>query len=167
VKAHAEPYTQALAPSAPWARVLALIYDHFLYLGEVAGMRAARKTLFEGATGRVVEIGAGTGSNVAHYGPDVPELILVEPEPAMRRRLERRVRRSGRQAVIVDAAAEQLPLADGSVKPSCPLSCFAPSSSLTGRSGHRTCAAAGRAALVHRARAAPNRRHSPGGRTFS
>ena len=33
----------------------------------------------------------------------------------MRRRLERRVRRSGRPAVIVDAGAERLPLADQSI----------------------------------------------------
>jgi SAM-dependent methyltransferase len=112
---HEEQYAEAPAASASWARALALIYDRSLYLGEAAGMRAARKALLEGATGRVVEVGAGTGLNVAHYPPGARELILVEPEPAMRRRLERRVRRSDRQAVIVDASAEQLPLADRSV----------------------------------------------------
>jgi SAM-dependent methyltransferase len=112
---HAEPYSPALAASAPWARVSALIYDRFLYLGEAAGMRAARKALVDQATGRVVEIGAGTGLNVPHYQPTARELVLVEPEPAMRRRLERRVRRSDRQAIIVDASAEQLPFADRSV----------------------------------------------------
>ena len=112
---HAEPYPNALAASAPWARISALIYDRFLYLGEAAGMRAARKALVDQATGRVVEIGAGTGLNVAHYQPRARELFLVEPEPAMRRRLERRVRRSARQAIIVDASAEQLPFADRSV----------------------------------------------------
>jgi SAM-dependent methyltransferase len=112
---HTEPYAQAAAASAPWARALALIYDRFLYLGEAAGMRSARKALLERATGRVVEVGAGTGLNLAHYLPAARELILVEPEPAMRRRLERRVRRSDRQAVIIDASAEQLPLADRSV----------------------------------------------------
>jgi ubiquinone/menaquinone biosynthesis C-methylase UbiE len=112
---HAKPYPQAPAASAPWARVLALIYDRFLYLGEVAGMRSARKTLLERASGRVVEVGAGTGLNVANYPPAAQELILVEPEPAMRRRLERSVRRSARHAVTVDASAEQLPLADRSV----------------------------------------------------
>lgn len=78
-------------------------------------MRRARKSLLEQAAGRVIEIGAGTGLNVAHYPPTASELILVEPEPAMRRRLERRLNRSDRQAVIVDASAEQLPLADQSV----------------------------------------------------
>lgn len=78
-------------------------------------MRAARKTLVDQATGRVLEVGAGTGLNVPHYPPAARELILVEPEPAMRRRLERRVRRSQRQAAIIDASAEQLPFADRSV----------------------------------------------------
>ena len=112
---HAKPHTPAPAASAPWARVSARIYDPFLYLAEVIGVRAARKALVEQATGRVVELGAGTGLNVAHYPPGVRELILAEPEPAMRRRLERRVRRSSREADIVDALAEQLPLADRSV----------------------------------------------------
>jgi SAM-dependent methyltransferase len=112
---HAEPYPHALAASAPWARVSALIYDPFLFVGEAAGMQAARRALLERATGRVLEVGAGTGLNVPHYPPAARELILVEPDPAMRRRLERRVRRSDRQAVIVDASAEQLPLADRSV----------------------------------------------------
>jgi ubiquinone/menaquinone biosynthesis C-methylase UbiE len=78
-------------------------------------MRAARKALLEQATGRVVEVGAGTGLNLPHYPRAARELILVEPEPAMRRRLERRVRRSDRQARIIDASAERLPLPDGSV----------------------------------------------------
>jgi ubiquinone/menaquinone biosynthesis C-methylase UbiE len=112
---HAEPYPRALAASAPWARVSALIYDRLLYLGETAGMRAARKALVDQATGRVVEIGAGTGLNVPHYRPTARELILVEPNPAMRRQLERRVRHSARQAIIVDVPAERLPFADRSV----------------------------------------------------
>jgi ubiquinone/menaquinone biosynthesis C-methylase UbiE len=53
--------------------------------------------------------------NLAHYPQAVRKLVLVEPEPAMRRRLERRVRRLQRQAEIVDASAERLPLAGHSV----------------------------------------------------
>jgi SAM-dependent methyltransferase len=108
-------YTQAVGSSAPGARVLALIYDPFLCVGEAAGMRAARKKLLDQTTGRVLEIGAGTGLNVPHYPLAARELILVEPDAAMRRRLGRCVRRSDRQAVIVAASVEQLPFADRSV----------------------------------------------------
>ena len=105
---------QARPPSAAWLRILALVYDPFLWLGEIAGMRSRRRTLLAGASGRVVEIGAGTGLNIGHY-PELAELVLVEPEPAMRRRLARRLQRRARVAQIVDAPAERLPLPDASV----------------------------------------------------
>jgi SAM-dependent methyltransferase len=106
---------QASAPSAAWLRIFALAYDPFLWLGEIAGMSRRRSTLLSGARGRVVEIGAGTGLNIARYPDGITELELIEPEPAMRRRLARRLQRHGRVARIVDAPAERLPLADGSV----------------------------------------------------
>ena len=106
---------QASPPSAAWLRIFALVYDPFLWLGEIAGMRRRRSTLLGGARGRVVEIGAGTGLNIAHYPDGIAELVLTEPEPAMRRRLARRLQRHARVARIVDAPAERLPLADASV----------------------------------------------------
>jgi hypothetical protein len=70
-----------------WLRILALVYDPFRWLGEHRGLRRRRSTLLEDAVGRVVEIGAGTGLNVEHYPDAVADLVLVEPDPAMRRRL--------------------------------------------------------------------------------
>jgi ubiquinone/menaquinone biosynthesis C-methylase UbiE len=106
---------QASPPSGAWLRILALLYDPFLWLGEIAGMRSRRSALLGNARGRVVEIGAGTGLNVAHYPDGIAELVLTEPDAAMRRRLARRLQRHGRVARIVDAPAERLPLADASV----------------------------------------------------
>ena len=106
---------QASPPSRAWLRILALLYDPFLWLGEIAGMRSRRSALLGNARGRVVEIGAGTGLNVAHYPDEITELVLTEPDAAMRRRLARRLQRDGRGARIVDAPAERLPLADASV----------------------------------------------------
>jgi SAM-dependent methyltransferase len=106
---------QASPPSRAWLRILALLYDPFLWLGEIAGMRSRRSALLGNARGRVVEIGAGTGLNVAHYPDGIAELVLTEPDAAMRRRLARRLQRHGRVARIVDAPAERLPLADASV----------------------------------------------------
>ena len=102
-------------PSAAWLRIFALVYDPFLWLGETVGMRRRRSTLLSGARGHVVEIGAGTGLNIAHYPDGIAELTLAEPEPAMRRRLARRLNRHARVARIVDAPAEHLPLPDASV----------------------------------------------------
>src|ERR1700757_338377 len=106
---------QPSPPSESWLRIMALLYDPFLWVGENAGMRRRRSTLLTGARGRVVEIGSGTGLNIAHYPDEIVELVLTEPEPGMRRKLARRLKRHGRIAQIVDAPAEQLPLADGSV----------------------------------------------------
>ncbi len=98
-------------PNATWLRVMAVLYDPFVWLGEIAGMRRRRRMLVAAARGRVVEIGAGTGLNVPHYPAAVDELILTEPEPGMRHKLARRAR----DARIVDAPAERLPFADASV----------------------------------------------------
>jgi ubiquinone/menaquinone biosynthesis C-methylase UbiE len=106
---------QASPPSSAWLRVMARLYDPFVWLGEMAGMRSRRSALLANAHGRVVEIGAGTGLNVAHYPDAISELVLTEPDEAMRRRLARRLRRHGCVARIVDAPAERLPLADASV----------------------------------------------------
>ena len=111
----AETDLQTRPPSAAWLRVFALVYDPFLWLGEIAGMRRRRRALLTGARGRVVEIGAGTGLNIAHYPDGIAELTLAEPEPAMRKRLARRLKRHARVARIVDAPAERLPLPDASV----------------------------------------------------
>jgi ubiquinone/menaquinone biosynthesis C-methylase UbiE len=89
----------------------ALIYDPFLALGERRGMAARRRALLASARGRVLELGAGTGLNLSHY-PAVAELVLSEPDPAMRGRLEHRVARSRRSARVVAAGAEALPFAD-------------------------------------------------------
>jgi len=78
-------------------------------------MRRLRAQLLQQASGRTLEIGSGTGINLEHYPHSLHELTLAEPEPAMRTRLEQRLARSGRQAKILDAPAESLPFADGSL----------------------------------------------------
>jgi ubiquinone/menaquinone biosynthesis C-methylase UbiE len=112
-----EPCTEPTAESAyaTWLRMMAVLYDPFLWLSEIAGMRRRRHTLVREARGRVVEIGAGTGLNVAHYSDAVDDLVLTEPEPGMRRKLAQRLERHGLAAVVCDAPAERLPFADGSV----------------------------------------------------
>lgn len=94
-------------------RLFAALYDTVGRGSEEAGMRAARKRLLEGAEGVTIEIGAGTGLNMAHYPDAVTRLVLAEPDEHMRRRLERRVDATGRAAEVIDAPAERLPFPDG------------------------------------------------------
>ena len=106
---------KAKSAYAAWLQTMAVLYDPFVWLGEIAGMRRRRRALVAQAHGLVVEIGAGTGLNVAHYSDAVDELVLTEPEPGMRRKLGRRLERHARVGRIVDAPAERLPLADACV----------------------------------------------------
>jgi ubiquinone/menaquinone biosynthesis C-methylase UbiE len=101
--------------SRGWSRVFAAIYDPTLWVGELAGMRRRRRDLLGTATGRTLEIGGGTGLNLAHYPAGLPELIVAEPDESMRRRLERRAARSGHRVQVIDAPAERLPFADASL----------------------------------------------------
>ena len=66
--------TRPAPTSGAWMRVFALVYDSFLWVSEIAGMRTRRADLLARARGRVVEIGAGTGLNIAHYRDEIAEL---------------------------------------------------------------------------------------------
>src|SRR3954452_11209114 len=101
--------------STAWGRVFARVYDPSVWIGERAGLRTLRRELLGRARGCTVEIGSGTGLNLAHSPDDLEELVLLEPSAAMRSRLEKRLRPSSSRARIVDAPAERLPFADGSV----------------------------------------------------
>lgn len=115
VRAHAGAEQQPTPAYAAWLRVMALLYDPFVWLGEAVGMRRRRRALVSEARGFVVEIGAGTGLNARHYPDSVVELVLTEPEPGMRHKLARRIERVSRPTRICDAPATALPFPDGSV----------------------------------------------------
>lgn len=104
-----------VADSRVWPRVFAAIYDPVLWVGERAGMRRHRQDLLAQARGHTLEIGSGTGLNLAHYPDHLDDLVLAEPNPSMRKRLRTAVRRRECGAQVIDAAAEQLPFADASI----------------------------------------------------
>ena len=110
--------TSTTAPTRPrgvWSRSVAAIYDPFLALGERRGMRDRRRRLLLRSRGTVLEIGAGTGLNLAHYPRGLDELLLSEPVEPMARRLESRLRRSGVHGSVLRAGAEALPVATASI----------------------------------------------------
>lgn len=96
-----------------YGRLFAWSYDRALADTEAAGLAASRAALLAQARGRVLELGAGTGLNLAHYPADV-QLVLTEPEEPMLRRLRERAREAGHDTEVVAAPAERLPFADAS-----------------------------------------------------
>jgi ubiquinone/menaquinone biosynthesis C-methylase UbiE len=97
-----------------WEHVFSALYDPLLWIAERAGMSKRREDLLRRASGRVLELGAGTGLNLAHYPTEIDGLVLTEPAPPMASRLERRVKRSGHDHEVVAAPAERLPFEDDS-----------------------------------------------------
>jgi len=94
------------------SRIFAATYDRMGAKSERAGLSALREGLLVGASGRVLEIGAGTGANLPYYGSAVESLTITEPEPPMLRRLERRAREHAPHAKLLRAPAEDLPFDD-------------------------------------------------------
>ncbi len=56
---------------ATWGRLFALGYDRFLSATEKAGLRDMRRELLSEASGRTLEVGAGTGLNADLYPESV------------------------------------------------------------------------------------------------
>ncbi|HVD04176.1 MAG TPA: class I SAM-dependent methyltransferase [Candidatus Dormibacteraeota bacterium] len=96
--------------------VFARCYSALAPLGELAGGASLRAELLAGLSGVVVEVGAGSGLNFAHYPKGVTSVIAVEPEPHLRHVAVRAAGRAPVPISVRDARAESLPLADGSVE---------------------------------------------------
>ncbi len=79
------------------------------------GERELRRELLAGASGRVVEVGAGNGINFEHYPVSVSELIAVEPEPYLRGRAEKAAGDAPVAVQVVSGVAASLELAPESV----------------------------------------------------
>jgi ubiquinone/menaquinone biosynthesis C-methylase UbiE len=73
-----------------------------------------RRELLEGLSGRVVEIGSGTGPNFRLYPETVTEIVAIEPEDYLRTKAEDAAARAGRPIRLVDALADRLPFEDAS-----------------------------------------------------
>jgi ubiquinone/menaquinone biosynthesis C-methylase UbiE len=99
---------------ATWGRVTARCYDWFLSATEKAGLREQRRQLLAGASGRCLEVGAGTGLNLELWPASVEELVLTEPDPHMGAQLRKRAAGSSRSARVVEAPGERLPFEDAS-----------------------------------------------------
>src|SRR3954451_17474987 len=96
-----------------WGRIFAAGYDHFMAGTERETLRPHRQALLNEASGRVLEIGGGTGANLEVYGDRVESLTGTEPEAPMMKRLERHLsERAPGRATVLRAPAEDLPFED-------------------------------------------------------
>lgn len=99
---------------ATWGRLFAAMYDRGLKGTEDAGLREMRRETLAAASGRTIDLGAGTGANLALYPDAVTELVLAEPDPHMLKKLRVKAGEAGRDAEVVGAPAERLPFEDSS-----------------------------------------------------
>ena len=94
-------------------RIVVAAYDRIMSSVEDAGLAQWRIELLGALSGDVLEVGSGTGRNVAYYPAGIGRLVLTEPDRHMRARLLRAA--GGRSDTeVVDAPAEDLPFDDAS-----------------------------------------------------
>jgi ubiquinone/menaquinone biosynthesis C-methylase UbiE len=96
-------------------RSFSFAWDWAMQRAEDSGLRELRRGVLAAASGRTIDIGAGTGANIGLFPDAVTELLFVEPDPHMVKRLRPKLRASGLAAEVVRAGAEELPLESSSV----------------------------------------------------
>jgi len=85
-------------------------------MGDPKPIREIRKRIIGQAEGVVLEIGAGSGANFAHYEPTrVSKLYALEPNPGMIRLAERQRLRTKLDVEYLDLPGERIPLQECSV----------------------------------------------------
>lgn len=93
--------------------VFAGAYDWVAHRIDRRGGADLRRRLIGGASGEVLEIGAGTGRNLSLYRK-ATRVVAMEPNPAMRARAEDRARSVPVPVEVIEGRAEELPLQDAS-----------------------------------------------------
>jgi ubiquinone/menaquinone biosynthesis C-methylase UbiE len=95
--------------------VFARVYERVAAAAEKAGASAHRDALLAGLSGRVVELGAGTGLNFGHYPNTVDEVVAVEPERYLHAKAAQAAADATVRVTLVDGTANAIPLPDASV----------------------------------------------------
>ncbi len=104
------PETSSMKDGHP---IFAALYDPIGASAERRWMGERRRRLLAGARGAVLEIGGGTGANLAHYW-NVDRVTIAEPDPFMRNRIGPKLEDTCVPVEVSAAGAEELPFPDGS-----------------------------------------------------
>lgn len=94
--------------------VFARLYPRQVRAMDRGGLAEHRRALLAGLTGEVLEIGAGSGANFAHYPATVTRVLAVEPEPRLRAAAREAAGAAPVPVEVVDGLAQRLPAADES-----------------------------------------------------
>jgi ubiquinone/menaquinone biosynthesis C-methylase UbiE len=94
--------------------VFAALYSLLDAAAQRGWLGERRRALVADAPGIVLELGAGHGANLPHYRA-AENLILTEPDAAMRARLEARLGLARVKVEVLAAEAARLPMPDASV----------------------------------------------------
>jgi len=101
--------------SAVLDRLFTRWYPLVMGVSERAGQSGIRRAQLSHASGRTLEIGAGSGLSVPYYGDRVTQLVLVEPDADFRIALHRTIgdlTPAWWPVTVVDADAHGLPFED-------------------------------------------------------
>jgi len=98
-----------------WSFFIFLFYDAVMRGNERRCLGEWRRELLAEVHADVLEIGGGTGVNLQYYPKTVNKLVLTEPDPNMRRQLQRRTEEMRPSGVTVAGfGAENIDLPDES-----------------------------------------------------
>jgi ubiquinone/menaquinone biosynthesis C-methylase UbiE len=93
----------------------ARMYQRAAQTAERRGGTEHRRSLLEGLSGVVLELGAGHGLNFPHYPAEVTEVIAIEPEPTLRAKATEAAATSSVPVRVLAGTADELPIEDESV----------------------------------------------------
>jgi SAM-dependent methyltransferase len=74
-----------------------------------------RRKLLAGLAGRVIELGAGPGTNLPFYPPTVEHVLAVEPEPVLRQECVSNAAQASVEVTVLDGVSGQLPSGDATL----------------------------------------------------
>jgi SAM-dependent methyltransferase len=95
-------------------QLFARVWPSIAAAGERMGQGEFRREMLAGLTGRVLEIGAGSGTNFAHYPETVSEVIAVEPDARLRRLARQAALQAPVLVNVVPGSSDDLPEPSGS-----------------------------------------------------
>ena len=94
--------------------IFARVYARFAQIGDRRGASEHRHRLLAGLSGRVLEIGAGSGANFVHYPTTVREVLALEPESYLRRLAQNAATTAPVEVRVLEGDAYRVPGEEGS-----------------------------------------------------